>query len=102
MPRRIERVLQRLLPGAAARLPLPDFLGIGAQKAGTTWLAANLRRHPDVFIPERKELHFFDNKWDRPLREYARHFEGPRARSRARSPPPTGSCPRSGSATCAG
>ena len=76
MPRRIERVLQRLLPGAAARLPLPDFLGIGAQKAGTTWLAANLRRHPDVFIPERKELHFFDNKWDRPLREYARHFEG--------------------------
>jgi hypothetical protein len=24
----------------------PDFLGIGAQKAGTTWLYENLRVHP--------------------------------------------------------
>jgi hypothetical protein len=51
-----------------------DFLGIGAQKAGTTWLAENLRVHPDVFIPERKELHYFDNKWNRPLSDYAHHF----------------------------
>ena len=38
----------------------PDFIGIGAQKAGTTWLCANLRRHPRVWIPPAKELHFFD------------------------------------------
>lgn len=74
MPRRTERALYRLFPGAAKRLTLPDFLGIGAQKAGTTWLAESLRRHPGVFVSERKELHWFDNKWDRPLREYARHF----------------------------
>ncbi len=74
MPTRLERLLHRLAPRSAARLRLPDFLGIGAQKAGTTWLAENLRLHPEVFIPERKELHYFDNKWERPLAEYARHF----------------------------
>lgn len=25
-----------------------DFLGIGAQKSGTTWLYEQLRRHPQV------------------------------------------------------
>jgi hypothetical protein len=46
---------------SAASLTLPDFLGIGAQKAGTTWLHANLKAHPDVFLPlEAKEVHFFD------------------------------------------
>jgi len=39
---------------------LPDFLGIGAQRAGTTWLHENLRRHPQVWLPPLKELHYFD------------------------------------------
>lgn len=42
------------------RETLPDFLGIGAQRAGTTWLYENLRRHPQVWMPPVKELHFFD------------------------------------------
>jgi hypothetical protein len=37
---------------------LPDFLIIGAPKAGTTWLVSCLRRHPDVFIPL-EELHYW-------------------------------------------
>jgi hypothetical protein len=41
---------------------LPDFLGIGAQKAGTTWLYQNLRHHPGVWLPPQKELHYFDEK----------------------------------------
>ena len=41
-------------------MPLPDFLGIGAQKAGTTWLALNLGVHPQVWLPPIKELHYFD------------------------------------------
>lgn len=40
----------------------PDFLCIGAQKAGTTWLYDNIRRHPDIWLPPIKELHYFDNK----------------------------------------
>lgn len=38
------------------------FLGIGAQKAGTTWLYEQLRRHPAVAFRCGKEQHF----WDRP------------------------------------
>jgi hypothetical protein len=36
-----------------------DFLGIGAQKAGTSWLYAVLRQHPQVWMPPIKELHYF-------------------------------------------
>lgn len=42
-----------------------NFLGIGAQKAGTTWLYEMLRLHPDISFPSGKELHF----WDRPYAE---------------------------------
>jgi len=38
----------------------PDFICIGAQKAGTTWLYNNLKDHPDIILPHLKELHFFD------------------------------------------
>lgn len=35
--------------------PLPDFLIIGAMKAGTTTLYRDLYGHPQVFLPEEKE-----------------------------------------------
>lgn len=38
----------------------PDFVCIGAQKAGTTWLHQKLARHPDVWLPALKEVHYFD------------------------------------------
>lgn len=41
--------------------PRPDFIGIGAHKAGTTWLAANLFAHPKIWKPFRKEVHYFDS-----------------------------------------
>lgn len=44
--------------------PRPDFLCIGAQRAGTTWLHGMLRTHPGIFLPEAKELHFFDEPPD--------------------------------------
>lgn len=40
----------------------PDFIGIGAQKSGTTWLHRNLRAHPQVRMPQQKEVHYFDRK----------------------------------------
>lgn len=39
---------------------LPDFLIIGAQKAGTTWLHHNLLQNPGIWMPPPKELHFLD------------------------------------------
>jgi len=38
----------------------PDFLCIGAQKAGTSWLYHQLNSHPDFWMPPLKELHYFD------------------------------------------
>ncbi len=37
----------------------PDFLIAGPQRTGTTWLHAHLRRHPEIFLSEPKELFFF-------------------------------------------
>lgn len=39
-----------------------NFLVIGAQKAGTTWLDFSLRNHPDAWLPPIKELHYFDTQ----------------------------------------
>jgi hypothetical protein len=37
----------------------PDFLIVGPQRTGTTWLHAHLRLHPQIFLAEPKELFFF-------------------------------------------
>jgi len=43
-----------------AKLQGPTFIGIGAQKAGTSWLDRVLRSYPDIWMPPVKELHYFD------------------------------------------
>ena len=40
---------------------IPDFFIIGAQKCGTTSLYHWLKTHPQIFMPENKEPHFFAN-----------------------------------------
>ena len=37
-----------------------DFVIGGTQKGGTSALASFLRQHPQICMPEKKELHFFD------------------------------------------
>ncbi len=37
----------------------PDFLIVGPQRTGTTWLHAHLRFHPQIFLSEPKEIFFF-------------------------------------------
>jgi Sulfotransferase domain len=57
--------------------PLPNFLVLGAPKCGTTSLHAYLRQHPDVFLPEEKEVIFFEAEYERGLAFYRqRYFEG--------------------------
>ena len=38
-----------------------DFIIVGTQKGGTSALAYYLRKHEDIEMPGKKELHFFDN-----------------------------------------
>jgi hypothetical protein len=58
----------------AALRPLPDFLILGAQKAGTTALYAYLRWHPQVTGPSFKEVSFFDRHYVRGERWYRAHM----------------------------
>ena len=75
---------------AAAALPRrlahgsPDYVGLGVQKAGTSWWDALIGRHPSIVrargLP--KELHFFDAAWEEPFGEadvarYQRYFPRP-------------------------
>lgn len=54
---------------------LPSFLCIGAQRAGTTWLHNCLTEHPELFLPKKKEVHFFDTHYEEGLEWYAKHFK---------------------------
>lgn len=49
--------------GASPAGPMPRVLfGLGATKAGTSWLYRYLESHPDVFVRSIKELHFFNTQ----------------------------------------
>lgn len=79
---------QALRRASASGRPLPDFLIIGAQKAGTTSLHAYLCQHTSVAPPVTKEIHFFDNEFHRGLGWYRAHFRRvvPRALSGEATP----------------
>jgi hypothetical protein len=62
----------------------PDYVIIGAQKAGTTWWQGLLEEHPSIVRPagQRRELHYFDHFWDRwpapeHIERYHRYFPRP-------------------------
>lgn len=58
----------------------PDFVGIGAQRCGTSWWHSLIEQHPKVdgLGLGAKELHFFDEGWrgvePTLAADYARHF----------------------------
>ena len=57
---------------------LPDFLGLGTQKGGTTSLHQWLNHHQQVFLPACKEVHYFDLQAKQPASWYAKHFQDAR------------------------
>ena len=64
----------------------PGYVGVGAQRSGTTWWHRLISAHPGVCFERelhRKEVHFFDTLGDRDrlpevdIQRYARHFPRP-------------------------
>jgi hypothetical protein len=49
----------------------PDFIGVGAQRSGTTWWFELLLQHPQIGLSRRghKEVHFFDRYGAEPMRD---------------------------------
>jgi LPS sulfotransferase NodH len=55
---------------------LPDFLIIGAQRSGSTFLHDTLTARTSARCsPLQKEVHYFDNKFYKPLDWYAKFFQ---------------------------
>jgi len=68
----------------------PDFFIVGAAKCGTTAMNDYLGQHPEIFVPDLKEIHFFGQDLDMRLaRErdtldaYLARFEGAEGCKRA-------------------
>lgn len=54
---------------------LPNFLVIGTQRAGTTWLHNSLSEHPEIFLPAQKELLFFSKHFHLGSNYYSSYFD---------------------------
>jgi len=64
----------------------PDFLVIGAPRAGTSLLHRILQAHDEVYVPtQRKEIQFFDRYFDRGPAWYERYFPPSREASAYRA-----------------
>ncbi len=61
-----------------AGMPPLDFFVIGAMKAATTWLQAQMSQHPDIFVPE-IEPHYFTREYERGTRWYRDLFPAQKA-----------------------
>ena len=66
----------------------PHFLVVAAPKTGSTWLADNLRRHPEVFVPDIKEVKYFSSlgRWVG-LDWYLGHFDAGGGKTRGEASP---------------
>jgi Sulfotransferase domain len=53
---------------------LPNFIYLGPEKSGTSWLHGTLSRHPQVFLTPSKDLFFFNRFYDRGLDWYREQF----------------------------
>lgn len=53
---------------------LPDFLVVGPPRTGTTWLNKVLADCTNVFLPETKQLHFFDQHFEQGIDWYKEFF----------------------------
>jgi len=52
----------------------PNFLFIGPDKSGSSWLYHVLSRHPDCFVPAAKDIYYFDRYFAKGEAWYLRHF----------------------------
>jgi len=54
-------------------MTLPNFVGVGTARSGTSWLNNVLATHPQIYIP-RREIHYFDRYLERGQAWYESNF----------------------------
>ena len=66
---------QENLSSQTSRLIYPNFLYIGAEKAGSSWIYEILREHPQVYVPAAKDIQFFDKNFEKGIEWYLSLFQ---------------------------
>ncbi len=56
-------------------MTLPNFIICGTQKGGTTSLHWYLKDHPEIFMADTKEVHFFDRNYEKGMKWYKDFFK---------------------------
>lgn len=73
---------------ANASLPShPDFIIVGAQKAATSSLFTALAEHPDFYLPDEKELHYFDFQFSDSKELYLKKLSCPNGKKTGEASP---------------
>lgn len=54
---------------------IPNFIYVGAPKAGSSWLFQALSEHDDIFVTPRKSTTYFESSKQGPIDDYLTHFE---------------------------
>ncbi len=52
----------------------PNFIFIGPDKSGSSWLYNIFRSHPEIFVPEIKDIYYFDRYYSRGEEWYLSFF----------------------------
>jgi hypothetical protein len=63
-----------IMAACQVRGRLPDFLGVEAQKSGTTSLHRLLAGHPQIFLPAENELKYFSKRYGEGVEWYAARY----------------------------
>jgi hypothetical protein len=53
----------------------PDFIVAGVAKSATTWIYECLKEHPEIYMPEKDSINYFDLNYHRGNKWYSPFFE---------------------------
>lgn len=53
----------------------PDFLYIGPDKSGSSWIHSVLLQHPECFVPDCKDIYYFDKYYHKGIKWYSGYFD---------------------------
>jgi len=53
---------------------LPNLIGIGSHRCGTTWIYEKLKPHSQVYLSPEKEINFFSTNYGKGLKWYGKFF----------------------------
>ncbi len=54
---------------------LPNFFLAGCSKSGTSWLHRAFQEHPQIYLPKKHEIHFFDIHYSKGVEWYRQFFD---------------------------